>query len=576
VQPHHYLTPPIPSDPARAQQVLETRRRRRLLEGMWGVDLEHRLQLQFGLVRRVVIGPKSKARNLYRRLMTELAVLYRNSPKTWAATDATPFLGPDGMVARSGLWPLMRSVQTYTLGLREELVRIDWDPVTKRPAYRQVHADTVADARSRALDPSVPVEVRELRWFDSIGRWCHEVVSIENIDRPVYRIEELTNDGRPGPDRTVELLGRPASGPLYPFRYTQGERRGMPFLPYVLYHADVGSCLWDPFAWTELADASIEVAASWTWWGHLLYRASWPQRYGIDVYVEGTVPEEDGEGALRSEVPADPSSLVHLRGNPNAKNPTVGQWAPSADILTVAQAIGLFERGCSDIAGIDAAHIVRESADAWSGAALSISRDGKREAQTLYEPMFQPRDVELLEKSAAIVNLAEELDRAMPESGYRVIYTPIGLSGQELEGKRRHNTELVDKGRMGLVEAYIDEHPGSTGDEARKALVGMRVERLQIEADAKKAAEAAGLVAPAGDAKEISGVIGELGLDIMARTKTGEFSLAQGRAALQRICGLSAEAALDLIPEDLEVRPPPAPPTPPAVPPQPGAQPPTP
>lgn len=495
MNPNEYLSPPVPVDSYDAQRWQESRRRRRLLEGMWGVDLEHRIRLHFGIVRRMILGPKSKSRNLYRRLVTELSVLYRTPPKVanrYGGADA--LLGPDGMLARSGIWPQMRSVQTYALGVREEAVRIEFDPITGRPAYRQVHADNLC-GRSRALDPGVPVELRELRWyeFEGRGRWAWDILSTEDPDRPFYRIEEVRGDGREGTDITRQVLGREVSGDAYPYRWTQGPRRGQPFLPYVLYHADISSQLFDPFSWIELADAALDVAAAWTWWGHLLFKASWPQRYGIDVYVEGMIPEET-DGGLRTEVPADASSLIHLRTRSGAVNPQVGQWQPSADILNTAQAIGLFERGCSDIAGIDAAHIVRESSDAWSGAALSISRDGKREAQALYQPQFEPRDIELLEKSAALVNLSETLAAPLPEEGYRVLYAPIGLAYQELEQRRRHHTELIEKGRMSLTEAYQEEHPGVTPDEARAALVDARVETMRIDAEAKAKAQAEGLL----------------------------------------------------------------------------------
>lgn len=478
--------PPVPAEPGDAQRWQETRRRRRLLEGLWGVDLEQRLMLHFGQVRRAIVGPKSKSRNLYRRLTTELAVLYRDPPRVWhRQLGETPeFLGPDGLLAAAGLWPLMRRFQSGVLGMREQFLRVDWDPRRRLPAFRVVTPDVVC-AESFDLDPGTPVEVRELRWRVVGGRglWTWECLSIADLDAPTYRIVSCGQDGA---DLTEQVLGRPASGPWYPYRYTQGPRRGEPFLPYVLYHADVHGCLFDPYAWTELADAALDVAVAWTWWGHLLFKASWPQRWGIDVYVEGTVAEDTAQGR-RSEVPADATSLIHLAARAGATNPQVGQWSPSADVKTVAESIGMFEAGCSDIAGIDAAHIMRESADAWSGAALSISRDGKREAQSVYEPAFQPRDLELLEKTAAIVNLAQVLSAPLPEAGYRIAYTRIPLSADELERRRRHHTEMIAANRMSRTEAYMQEHPGITEAEARTALEKIAAENAKYEEGAEAA-----------------------------------------------------------------------------------------
>mgnify|MGYP006273887993 CR=1 FL=1 len=256
----NYLSPPVPVDAADAMRWQETRRRRRLLEGMWGVDLEQRIRLHFGLVRRLILGPKSKSRNLYRRLVSELAVLYRSPPKVSNRYgDVEALLGPEGMLARAGLWPMMRSVQFYTLGLREEAVRVEFDPINRRVAYRQVHADNLL-CRSRALDPGVPIEIRELRWYEveGKGRWTWEILSIEDYANPTYRIMEVTGDNREGADLTQAILGRSVSGDAYPYRWTQGPRRGEPFLPYVLYHADFSSQLWDPYAFPRRPRAGFD------------------------------------------------------------------------------------------------------------------------------------------------------------------------------------------------------------------------------------------------------------------------------------------------------------------------------
>ena len=154
----------------------------------------------------------------------------------------------------------------------------------------------------------------------------------------------------------------------------------------------------------------------------------------------------------------------------------IGQWAPAADVKTLQEAIAAFESSVVSIAGVDGANLVRESGDAWSGAALSISRDGKREAMKHYGPQFRPRDVSLIEKIAALSNIAHRqalpgaLGFEVPESGYRQNYTTLPLSPQEMKARQEHNAAMVAAGRMSQVDAYMLEHPGTTREEAMTAL----------------------------------------------------------------------------------------------------------
>jgi hypothetical protein len=554
---HSFQNPPAPADPYDALRIQENRRRRRLLSGLWGIDLEQRLLLQFGLDRRGVIGPKSRIKNGYKRLCEELSCLFNDNPNTrHGAGELLPFLGPDGLLTRSGLWPGMRRVQTFTLGQRETFVRVDWAPSGKL-THRLVYADMFT-AKSHDYDPGVPYEVSELRWreVDGKGKWTWETLSIEDLDRPRYEIREATFDGKEGPDLTQKVIGAPVSGDWYPYRWTQGERRGMPFIPGEMFHAEMPHALWDPFNWCELVDASLDLAVACNFWLHVMFRASWPQRYGVDVRVEG-VATEDTDAGRRSGVPTDPTSFVHLTAKSGTQNPVVGQWLPGANVKEMGEAIGAFARMVSDVAGVDASHIVRESADAWSGAALSINRDGKREAQSIYAPQFHPPTLGLVEKSAAIVNLAVVLDAALPEEGYRLDFVGLPLSPQELEARRRHHTELIEAGRMSIVEAYAEEHPGATKDEARKALVDGRLEGQRIEQAAKEAAEKEKLVAPdANQQKELSGVLGQLAQDYQAKFKAGQLSREMARAGLIYVVGLSETAADAMVPANTEVTPP--------------------
>ena len=480
---YDYHVPPMPIDPEDSRRWNETRRRRRLLDGAWPVDLERKLEIQFGLIRREVMGPSSLAKNFFKRTCEELASLYHKAPRQWheSGDSLDEFLGPNGLIQYSMRWNRMRRFQVETLGLRENMLR--FDVRDGRLFQRTVYPDTVT-ARSHPSDPNRPIEIKELLWHAVPGldrpSWCWHVLSIEDEANPSYRVFTSKNGGI-GEDVTAVVLGGDMSGENYPYRWTQGDRAGTPFLPYVLFHAEMGAGLFDAFNWLELVEGSYDVACLWTFWVHVVFRASWPQRYALNAIVAGTATEDgDGRGR-RQSIPTDPTSVVHFEVDQPGTQPQIGQFVPSADAKQLQQAIAAFEGSLVAITGIDAANIVRDSSDAFSGAALSINRDGKREAQAAYEEQFRMSDVEATEKSAALLNLSGALPYDLPESGYRIAYSTIPLSPNELQSRREHNNGMIEAGRMSRVDAYIDENPGTSRDEAMQALERIATENAIVE-----------------------------------------------------------------------------------------------
>ncbi len=465
-------SPPFPHGLADAARWEEGRRRRRLLSGNWAPDLERKLRQHFGITRRIIMGAKSLAKNRFRKLCQELAVNYHKAPLARHATgELDTMFGRTGLVTRVGLWPLMRRVQVELIGLRQMALRPSWSPELDMPVMRKVTPDVLL-GKSFASAPNIPVEMRELRWRDlSDGRgvWAWDVVSIADATRPIYKVVVAQGDGQDGEDITRLVLGATFEGDAYPYRWTQGARTGKPFLPYVMYHAMRKECLWDPNEGIEVVEGSLDVASAYTFLQHVIFRASWPQRYGLGVYVAGAAPKNTAAGP-RSEVPTDPTSFLHLEGDPNVPNPVIGQWGAGCDPEMLARVVGMLERGVSDFDGLDLSHIaVRDAANPTSAEALSITREGKREAQSRYREELMPSDLEALEKLAAVWNI-ESGEAPMPESDYLVDYQAIPLSAAEMEARRVYNGELIAQGRMSIVEAYRSEHPGVTDAEARAAL----------------------------------------------------------------------------------------------------------
>lgn len=478
----NYDQPPTPTDRYEAARWQTTRRRHRLLTGQWDYDLESRLLLQFGSIRRGAIGPQSKALNLFKRICEELSVLHLEPPVVdHEAGELDEFLSQDGLLYRAGLWPQMRRTQVHTLGEREQLVRIGWSERSQRPVFQRVSPATVL-AWSSSADPGVPIRLQALLWFPSVaghGQWAWETWDITDPDQPFHAVYEYSakepvyNIGR---DITSQVFGERDD---YPWRRTRGPLAGMPEIPWVTYHADMPDSLWDPWTWEELIDGALDVACQGTHFGHLQFRASWAQRVLVDGEVQG-VKVEDTVAGTRQDIPADATSALLVKTDPDVREKgqqaRIESWSAS-QMREFIEAMDMFVRMVSDVAGVDAAHIVRGSSDAWSGAALSVSRDGKREAQSVYGPQFRRSDEELLGKAAMVCNVFGGFD--LPEDGYRVRYRSIPMSPQERKAMREHHKEMIDAGLMSKVDAVLEQNPGMTRDQAKAQLLRIQAENAE-------------------------------------------------------------------------------------------------
>jgi len=141
-------------------------------------------------------------------------------------------------------------------------------------------------------------------------------------------------------------------------------------------------------------------------------------------------------------------------------------------------AISQYEARVAAFSGISPAEISRANGDPRSGYALSISREGQREAQRRFEPQFRRGDQQLLEVSAALAN--RHLGTSYPETGYRVQYQSIPLSPNELEAQREDLIAKMDAGLLSPVDAYMALNPGIDRPEAIFRLQEVRAETLAM------------------------------------------------------------------------------------------------
>lgn len=470
------LTPPTPPDATEAARWRHTRLRRRMLYGEWKRDLVQRIQEQVGSQRRAAWGPPDLSVNPFRVTARELSTLYLSPPTLRHDLDGATSTGElYQAIGDSGLWSGMPRYQANVIGCREYAIRPHATP-DGQIRYRSVPADLLVAVAQPGL-PDAPGEIRELRLRD--GRWCWDVLSILDPERPIYQVREA-RDSAPnglGADLTTRYLGAPASGDAYPYRTSSGA----PVLPYVLHHAErQGDRLWDPFEGMELVEGSLNLAMLHSFWMHVVKDASWPQRLVIGARPAGTgLVDENGE-ERRQEIVTDPATLLILEMLGDGNTAQWGQWEAGGDPEALLRAIDAYAARLVQDAGVSGTDLLRSSGDPRSGYAISLSNEGKRAAQKRFIPSFEFSDRWLVSLSAVMLN--RETGSRLPEDGYSVAYASIPLSPEELRARREHVLALVDAGLMSQVDAYMELHDGITREQARRDLARIAVETRDLRA----------------------------------------------------------------------------------------------
>jgi hypothetical protein len=486
------LIEPLPRDWADLQRWSHTRLRRRILYGLWIEDLRVRVRDELRSEERAeswgtpdltcdLLGPVCKA----------LSSLYTPEPPRVGGKRATTQddgprapLGPVpaggqpivDAVAAGGLWDLMIRGQRDTIGMREWAVRVDPVPDPSTPtgwglAFRPAFADRiVATPRPDALD--LPLTVRELVQLqlpgDRTPQWYWDVWDA-TPEAPRHAIETDTG-----------YVVLEEAGDQYPYR----DEYGRPTVPYSLYHAERTGALWDAWEWLALVEACLRVGVLWTFFGHLIRNASWPQRYMAGAFVAADTDGRSEDGITttreRARTVADPARVLYLEVAPDATGqPLIGAFPVGSQPDVVADAIEKYERRATNLAGLDPASVQKVSGDPRSGYAISVSMEQQGDNRRRFAPAFRRGDLETIRVSAAILSSVAGV--TYPGAGYDLAYGPA----DEAEGSqpRAQNAALATAITAIVTEVAAGKIPrdaavqilqtsfGLDGDEA-DALVG--------------------------------------------------------------------------------------------------------
>lgn len=449
--------PQLPTEQSRRRAEHQSLRSR-MGNGLWLPDLERALTKHIRSERREAWGIAELSRNPHRSLTNQIGgALYQAPPKVRGNDASADVLKA---VEAAGYWQLMQRVSTDLVGLREGIVRVDWTErggLLHRPVPVELtHVEAVPEA------PDVPALIEEIqeRVDPDTGRpaWAWEVLDVRDLGDPKHMILSANRQK----DWTKAFLGKePKSGAGYQYR----DLAGKPYMPAALYHAERTGRLWDSYYGLEAVLGTLTMGVLLTFWIHGVKDGSFVTVALVNGRIAGLEVETTGANGVTSTIrtnviSVEPGSFIEVTPIADGVQPQIIQLQPGFDPEKLMAAIGMFESGLAEYAGVSPADLVRTGADPRSGASLSISRQGLRSAQARYEPQLRRGDLEVLAISARVLNHATGKNYPEQPSDYSISYPSLPLSADEVKAQREDILAKTAAGLMSKVDGHMLLNPG--------------------------------------------------------------------------------------------------------------------
>jgi len=405
----------------------ETARRVRLLNGTYFQDLRSTAERLLGKVRLKGIGQLSSVRNPLDQFSTSHAVQH-NTPAFVTGLD-------DGLLALIGDYtsPVTKDIYAEAGGkpmpskmssVCHAAQRI-WIAANECAVFVEIgatklilrHVDpSVLEGEQAQDDPGQPIILRWERrrkvdgdWQTTVDEW-----DVSDPKNPSYRVLDTALLGSDGDynkpdDLTEKLFGKSQSGEGYSWRWTQGDRKGTPYIPARIYHKVLSPDLWTPYRGIEIVDGTLVAGVMWSFWVHCVLDASWPQRYSVNATPIGAIANKDGTKA----VVTDPATLLMLEAIVKDQPVVIGQFEPGADPEALGRSIDNF---CVQLE----ASIVAVDLSSTGGDPLEQISRAREKTIAGYDSICREGDGAVLEICAAIANNWK--NKAYPEAGYGLLY----------------------------------------------------------------------------------------------------------------------------------------------------------
>ena len=428
--------------------------RYRLLTGKHRDDVVSAIEDQFAqeIAADLEIAP-DLSRNPFILIWNQLNVAYLEPPEVRVLGDETDNDELSAIVTPR-LWAQQTQTSLFALAMGESLVRVDWKhwANAEEASYRIVQPDHVV-VESMPNEPDQPGRVEELRYRENVWTW--EIWDIRG-ETPIFKIEEI-DDKQGRIDATEKWAPEFAAEGAYPYRNRSGE----PILPYVLYHKQVGSRLWNWTSGSELTNGALKLSAYWTHWGDGFLNAAHPQRWILDVDSQAGITRTIN-GTAVDVIPADRKSILKF----SSKGPgggSLGQFSAAMDPLAAAEALRLYEQGLAVYAGLSPSDLQVTSGQ--SGYAIVVSRAGQRKAQKAVEPAFRMADQKLLATAAALSNFYINTNLPEDPREYGVHYRALKPTFEERKAEAEAIKAEVELGLISSLDALRRLHPEIESDE---------------------------------------------------------------------------------------------------------------
>lgn len=460
-----------PTDPEDQARWREQGLRYRLLTGKHADDVRDEIEDMFSreIAADLEINP-DLSRNAFRLVYQQLAIAYLEPPHVRVRDQ------PDADLSATvtpKLWAQQQQTNLYALAMGETVVRLDFKHWVDADevSYRMVQPDHVV-IKAMPGQPDEPGMVEELRYRD--GVWTYDVWDVRDKNAPVFRIDKIDDNGD-RVDATAEFAPELAGDGAYPYR----ARDGRPLLPYILYHRQVGSRLWNWSSGMEICRGALRLCALFTHWNDGFVNAAHPQRYAIDVDTQAGVTRTIG-GTPVDVVPVDRKSILKFQ----SKGPgggSLGQFTAAMNPLAAMEALRLYEQGLAVFSGLNPSDLVVGSGQ--SGYAIVVSREGQKRFQKLIEPALRLADQKLLATAAAMANFyIPGSDLPEDPRDYSIEYKALAQSPQERQVLAEALQSEMDMGIVSRIDVMRRLNPEiESEEEALERL--LRIRTMQRDLD---------------------------------------------------------------------------------------------
>lgn len=431
-------------------------------------------------------GPPDTSDNVFAQICQQLSTPghYGHRPTIRHRNpSARKLIESGGLLDRARYASRLQSVERYAWGLGDMLVHVH-APAADRLILRPVMPFDVYVEPSEE-DPTEPVVIWELRrrhvaaaggviwawdrWSIREGDVYFRVVSAQSA-----RYDEAQLGVKDNEDITEALFGESFDGDAYRWRTKDGE----PALPFAWYRtADSGS-LWQSTVRYGAFKATLAVAVLSTYVMHAARDAS-----GSTVIVHGLEPPATNANRIGSQdqtrsIHLSPGAMLFLAEREGSKSAGVTTVGPGANLQPLDLFLRAKRQQAAERFGIGDGAAVQNSSNPVSAQSLLISQSTRREAAEQSEELFRAGDLALL-RAASIVLRAQGVN--VPEDGYTVQYWRPDPMPQEMQARREQDEWDVANGYRSPVEVYQSRYPGTSREDAVRALAQVQLDAAAIQ-----------------------------------------------------------------------------------------------